>query len=768
MLCLDMSSRTPKPGPPRRGVPVTRNTPLEQRGLLQRVPAILYAADPGVGGTWHYVSPQIEAILGFTPEEWCADPDLWATQLHPADRTRMISAEIKMIAGQPPGGAAEYRLLHRDGRVVWVRDDAVLVDDEDGEIRWHGVMSDITEQKEAEAELERRAAQQAAVARLGEHALEGASTSDLMQEAVHAATELLEVEIGAVIELLPGAKSFAFRSTVGLPDATAVTVPAGSASQAGYTILTRGPVTVTDWESEQRFARSPILTDLGARSGLTVAIEGREAPYGVLGLHSLTMRDFQAGDVDFVQSLANVLGDAFERQLTDDDIRHRALHDDLTGLPNRLLFMDRLQQALARLRRRPSLTAILFLDIDRFNLVNDSLGHHVGNELLAATSPRLRQAVRSSDTVARFGGDEFGILLEEIACEQDAIDMAQRIAAVFTRPFVLEGDEHFVTTSIGIALAAGGELAEDVVRDADAAMNRAKERGRARYELFDEGLRGRALSRLRVENDLRRALERDELTLDYQPLVSLQDFSIVGVEALIRWEHPERGRIAPLDFIPVAEENGLIEPIGRWVLQNACRQAARWYRDRPDSKPLSMAVNLSAVQIANRGLADTVASALRGAGLDPGCLALEITESVMLADAEGLTEALSALKALGVRLVLDDFGTGYSSLSYLTRLPLDVLKVDRSFIDGLGTEPRDTAITEAIVAMSHALSLRVVGEGAETGLQVAELNRLGCDYAQGFHFSRPVPALAITQMLENGPDWLPATPVRSTRPRARG
>jgi diguanylate cyclase (GGDEF)-like protein/PAS domain S-box-containing protein len=763
-----MSRRFHKPGSLRPGVPAATHSPPEQPGLLRRVPAILYTADAGPGGVWHYVSPQIETILGFTPEEWCADPDLWATRLHPSDRARVIEAEVRMIAGQPPGGAAEYRLLHRDGRVVWVRDDALLVEDEDGEARWHGVMSEITEQKDAEAELERRAAQQAAVARLGEHALEGASTSDLMQEAVQSATELLDVEIGAVIELLPGGNSFEFRSTVGLPDTTALLVPAGAASQAGYTILTRGPVMVKDWESEQRFRRSPVLSDLGARSGLTVAIEGRQAPFGVLGLHSVTVREFQAGDIDFAQALANVLGDAFERQLTDDDIRHRALHDDLTGLPNRLLFMDRLQQALARLRRHPSLTAILFLDIDRFNLVNDSLGHHVGNELLAATAPRLRQAVRSSDTVARFGGDEFGILLEEIAGEQDAIDMAQRIAAVFTRPFLLEGDEHFVTTSIGIALAQGGELAEDMVRDADAAMNRAKERGRARYELFDEGLRGRALSRLRVENDLRRALERDELALDYQPVVSLQDFSIVGVEALVRWKHPERGLIAPLDFIPVAEENGLIEPIGRWVLEHACRQAARWHRDRPDSPPLSMAVNLSAVQIANRGLADTVSGALRGAGLDPACLSLEITESVLLADAEGLTQALSALKAIGVRLVLDDFGTGYSSLSYLTRLPLDVLKVDRSFIDGLGTEPRDTAITEAIVAMSHALSLRVVGEGAETGLQVAELNRLGCDYVQGFHFSRPVPAPAITRMLENGPDWLPTTPLRRARSRARG
>ncbi len=513
-------------------------------------------------------------------------------------------------------------------------------------------------------------------------------------------------------------------------------------------------MTVTDWAHEQRFACSPVLAEHGVRSGLTVMIEGRLAPFGVLGVHSTHAREYERGDVDFVQGLANVLGDAFERQLTEDDIRHRALHDPLTGLPNRLLFMDRLQHAIERLRRGRTPIAVLLLDLDRFKLVNDSLGHQVGDELLAAAAPRIKQAVRSSDSVARFGGDEFGILLEEIAGEQDAIQMAQRIASVFTRPFVLDGNEHFVTTSIGIALAEGGELAEDLVRDADAAMHRAKERGRARYELFDEGIRGRAISRLRVENDLRRALERDELTLDYQPLVSLRDRSIVGVEALIRWEHPTRGPLPPGDFIPVAEESGLIEPIGRWVLEHACRQAAYWYRARPDSAPISMSVNLSAVQLETRELTDTVSAALRGSGLDPVCLALELTESAMLGDSGDLTQALQALKAVGVRLVLDDFGTGYSSLAYLTRLPLDALKVDRSFIRGLGVNPRDTTVTEAIVAMAHALSLEVVGEGAETGLQVAELSRLGCDLVQGYHFSPPVPATVITNMLARGPSWV--------------
>ncbi|HEY1565620.1 MAG TPA: EAL domain-containing protein [Solirubrobacteraceae bacterium] len=730
--------------------------------LLERVPAILYTADAGGDGRWHYVSPQIEGILGFTPEEWCADPGIWASRLHPDDAERVLDQEQDFADGTDAlTSPIEYRLLHREGHAVWVRDDALLREGPDGVGRWHGVMSNITEQKDAEAELALRAAQQAAVARLGEHALQGASLADLMQEAVSAGVELLGLEVGAVVELIPSEDAVAVRAVRGLPGVHVNDhVPAGLGSQAGYALLSGRPAVVADWAAERRFERAAALEEMGASSGLTVVIEGRRGPFGALGFHAIATRRFKPGDVDFVQSLANVLGDVMERQLTDDDIRHRALHDPLTGLPNRLLFLDRLGQATERQRRRPdTLTAVLALDLDRFNLVNESLGHRAGDELLAAAAPRLRQVVRSSDTVARFGGDEFGILLEDIAGEQDAIDMAERIAGVFTRPFVLDGDEHFVTTSIGIALAQGGERAEDLLRDADAAMHRAKERGRARYELFDEALRGRALLRLRVENDLRRALERDELVLHYQPLVSLRDRTMVSVEALVRWEHPERGRISPVDFIPVAEENGLIEPIGRWVLEHACRQAAQWCRARPDAAPLTMSVNLSAAQVANRALADTVATALRVSGLDPSILALELTESMLVSDNEQLYETLTALKALGVRLVLDDFGTGYSSLSYLTRLPLDALKVDRSFVDGLGTEPRDSAVTEAIVAMSRALSLRVVGEGAETELQVAELARLGCDLVQGFHFSRPVPAAEITRMLAEGPTWL-AAPMR--------
>jgi diguanylate cyclase (GGDEF)-like protein/PAS domain S-box-containing protein len=725
-------------------------------GLLQRVPAILYSADAGADGRWRYVSPQIETILGYTPEEWCADPTLWRRRLHPDDAPQVLDAEAS-----PPSTDAstadEYRMRHRDGHVVWLRDDALLLREPDGRLCWHGVLSDISDRKLTEARLERAAAQHAAVAALGEHALEGASATELAEEAAAAAVDLLGVEFGAVIELDAAAGQFTFLSSAGFGPDSPAPVPFDPATQPGYAI-THGRVIVNDWHTERRFAATAPVASLGVRSGMSIVIEGRSRPFGVLGVHSTSARDYSRIDVDFVQALANVLGDAFERRLTEEDIRHRALHDPLTGLPNRTLFMDRIGHALQHLGRRDTRAAILFLDLDRFKLVNESLGHAVGDELLGAAAPRLKQTVRSSDTVARFGADEFGILLEDIAGEHDAVEMAQRIAAVFTRPFVLDGDEHFVTTSIGISLAAGGERAEDLVRDAEAAMHRAKERGRARYELFDEGSRGRAISRLRVENDLRRALERDELTLDYQPIVALGERTIVGVEALVRWEHPLRGRIPPLEFIPIAEENGLIEPIGRWVLEHACHQAARWYEQRPDAAPVSVAVNLSAVQFKNLSLPRTVSAALRSAGLDPGLLALEITESVMMDQGEELTRNLDALKEIGVRLILDDFGTGYSSLAYLSRLPLDVLKVDRSFVSGLGRDRGDTAITEAIVAMSHALSLTVVGEGAETDAQVQELRRLGCDLVQGYHFSRPVPAGEISQMLAAGAGWTSTSP----------
>jgi diguanylate cyclase (GGDEF)-like protein/PAS domain S-box-containing protein len=727
--------------------------PADDAGLMQRVPAVLYSSGFGPDGRWYYVSSQIESILGYTPQQWCADPTLWRRRLHPDDVERVLAGEDEPKLDDEGGGYNEYRLRHRDGHAVWIRDDALLVRSADGDLRWHGVLSDISRRKRTEADLRRAAAQHAALAALGEHALEGASATELAQEATAAAVELLGVDGGGVIALDDERRRFTFLAATGLAPETLDPLPFDPDTQPGYAI-SHGTVIVTDWETERRFEMTEPLKRMGTRSGMSIVIEGRRGPFGVLGVHAANARTFSAMEIDFVQALANILGDAFERQQTEDDIRHRALHDPLTGLPNRALFMDRLAHALAHLSRRGSSAAVLLLDFDRFKLINDSLGHSAGDDLLSAAAPRLKQMLRASDTIARFGADEFGILLEDIAGEQDAVDMAQRIAGAFTRPFVLDGTEHFVSVSVGITLAAGGERAEDLVRDADAAMHRAKERGRARYELFDEAIRGRAISRLRVENDLRRALERDELTLEYQPIVGLDAHAVVGVEALVRWDHPQRGRVPPLEFIPIAEENGLIEPIGRWVLERACRQGAEWYASRPDAMPITVAVNLSAAQFDSPALVESVAAALRGARLDPSLLALELTESIVMGQSEELFQTLAELKSLGARLILDDFGIGYSSLSYLTRLPLDVLKVDRSFIDGLGTETRDTGITEAIVGMANALSLQVIGEGVETELQLSELQRLGCHGVQGFLFSRPVTPERITEILAEGQGWV--------------
>jgi diguanylate cyclase (GGDEF)-like protein len=507
---------------------------------------------------------------------------------------------------------------------------------------------------------------------------------------------------------------------------------------------------VTDLETETRFEASPMQRLMGGRSGLSVVIEGSRGPFGTLGASTSKRRTYGPGDIDFLQSLANVLADAIERQAIEDDIRHRALHDSLTGLPNRALFLDRLQHGLAQLRRRGTLAAILFLDLDHFKLVNDSLGHHVGDELLTAAAPRLTQAVRASDTVARFGGDEFGILLEDVSGEHDAIEMAERIAGMLTHPFVLDGNEHFVTASIGIAIARGDEVPEELIRDADAAMYRAKERGRARYELFDELMRARAVSRLRVENDLRRALERDELRLDYLPIVSLEDRRPVTVEAMLRWKHPERGDVPPSEFIPVAEENGLIEPISRWVLAHACRQAARWCGERPGDAPPGVAVNLSAAQVAKPDLPALVRSVLGETGLNPASLSLEIGQTSTVRELDALADALTELKAIGVRLILDEFGTGCSSLGCLTRLPMHGLKIARSFIDAVGQERRDTAVTEAIVAMSRALSLEVIAEGVDSAEQARELLRLGCRVGQGLWCGAPVAAEAVSVLATSG------------------
>lgn len=443
--------------------------------------------------------------------------------------------------------------------------------------------------------------------------------------------------------------------------------------------------------------------------------------------------------------LAGSQTDISARKRAEQQLLHDAFHDGLTGLPNRALFLSLLERSIGRHRRRAEyLFAVLFLDIDRFKNVNDSLGHMVGDQLLVAVARRIGQCIRPGDTVARLGGDEFTILLEDIPDADDAIRVAERIQADLAEAFQLGEHEVFTTASIGIALSGRAVRSpEEVLRDADTAMYRAKTDGKARHRVFDEAMHESAVSLLQIETDLRRALERNELRLVYQPIVRLDDDALAGFEALLRWDHPERGLITPDDFIRLAEETGLILPIGQWVLWEACRQMQAWNRGRNGAPPLTVSVNLSPRQFAQAELVEMVADALAVTGLPSHCLKLEITESSLMQEAEASIRLLNDLKQLGVQVQVDDFGTGYSSLSYLHRFQIDALKIDRTFVARLGgARGPDHELVRTIVTLARNLGIEVVAEGVEARSQRAYLADLGCDFAQGFLFGRP---LAVEQ-----------------------
>ncbi len=434
-----------------------------------------------------------------------------------------------------------------------------------------------------------------------------------------------------------------------------------------------------------------------------------------------------------------------------EQLTRQAFRDALTGLPNRALFMDRLTHGLTRARRRHEHVAVLFIDLDRFKVINDTLGHTVGDQLLVEVSNRLGSSLRPGDTVARLGGDEFGLLLEDVADAETAEAVAVRVETELARPLHFEGREVFVTASIGIALSSERlGTPEEVLRDADLAMYHAKAKGKARHEIFDGSMSAPALDRMDLEMDLRSAITRHEFRLHYQPIFRLDTGKITEVEALIRWQHEKRGLLQPDAFIGLTEETGLIVPIGQWVLAEACRQARAWQIDYPRTPALVMSVNLSAKQFQNPNLVTEVTDAINMSGLDPGCLKLEITESVVMQDAPATLAKLRELKDLGVRLAIDDFGTGYSSLGYLKRFPVDTLKIDRSFVKGLSHEGGDSAIVRAVVTVAKSLNMDVTAEGIETDQQRLELKNLGCDQGQGFLFARPVapehlkPLLAIS------------------------
>jgi diguanylate cyclase (GGDEF)-like protein/PAS domain S-box-containing protein len=445
-----------------------------------------------------------------------------------------------------------------------------------------------------------------------------------------------------------------------------------------------------------------------------------------------------------------IISDVTVQKELESQLTHQAFHDALTGLPNRALFSERVKLAQDRQARYAPNIAVCFMDLDNFKVINDSLGHAVGDMLLIQVAERLTRALRSDDTAARFGGDEFALLLEGIHNASDAVRVVTRIVAAFDEPFMVQGRELFVTPSVGVSIAGRDELdRRDLLREADAAMYKAKRSGKARFELYNPALTANLVNRLDLENDLRKTLNGEQLELEYQPLVELSSGRIVGVEALVRWRHPEHGLIPPGRFIPIAEETAMIVDLGRWILEDSCRRVQAWNLLRDGDFPLHLSVNLSARQFSDPSLVDDVRATLQRTGLRPDLLCLEITESVMMDDEEAAAGMLERLKELGVRLAVDDFGVGFSSLASLRRFPVDELKIDRSFVSGLIDDPNDSVIVSGVIGLAHALKLSVTAEGVETPEQHAQLVELSCDRAQGFAFSRPLSVETFEQ------DYLP-------------
>lgn len=480
-------------------------------------------------------------------------------------------------------------------------------------------------------------------------------------------------------------------------------------------------------------------------------LRDKEGAYRWVLVRGLAVRDANDRPVRIAGSLTDVT----QRRLAEQQVQHDALHDGLSLLPNRALFLDRLGQAVARgRRRRDRRFAVVLLDLDRFKIVNESLGPGIGDQLLVATARRLENCLRTGDTAARLGGDEFAILLDDVGDASDAIRTAERVQAELSAPHRLSGREVFTTSSIGIALShAGYERPEEVLRDADIAMYRAKALGKACHVVFDEGMHGRAAELLDLDSALRRAIERREFVLHFQPIVSLEHGRIAGFEALVRWMHPERGMVPPGEFVPVAEETGLIVPIGRLVLSLACSQLQEMQRKVGADNGPSISVNVSARQLAGPGLVDDVRAALSETGINPASLRVEITESVVMENARVAAETLEALKRLGVQIYMDDFGTGYSSLSTLHRLPIDALKIDRSFVSGLGVDGENSVIVHTIVTLARVLGMEVIAEGVETAVQLAQVRALKCDHGQGFFFAHPVSAGTAQEMVAKSPQW---------------
>jgi diguanylate cyclase (GGDEF)-like protein/PAS domain S-box-containing protein len=701
-------SRVELPGPPvftacirdlseqRRAEDRLREAESRYRTLVEQLPLVSYVdvTDDPVSRPL-YISPQVESVLGYTAETWVRTPGIYEQAIHPDDRDWVLAAKRAAYAHREPL-RLEYRMYAKDGRLVWVEDQSVHVDPEDGPAFRQGFAVEITERRHADSALRQA----------------GARFRALVEQ----------LPLAVYIDHVDDASSNIYTSPQIEP-------------MLGYT--------VEEWRADPSLFVAVLHPDdreavLAAHAATHATGEPLHLEYRVRARDGRTVwvhdeARLLADPTGGEPVLQGYLQDITARHEAEEQLRHQAFHDPLTGLANRALFSDRVEHALVR-GAVDAQAAVLFLDLDDFKAVNDTLGHPAGDALLVGVGARLLGALSPSHTVARLGGDEFAILVEDVPEAETVAGVADRVLGALQASFTIDGQQVFVTASMGIAI---GDDPDELLRSADVAMYRAKATGKAQYAFYAPTMDAALLGRLELIADLRRSRPSEEFVLHYQPMVDLRTGAIVGVEALARWQHPARGLLQPDEFIAAAEETGLIVGLGRWVLAQACRTVAGWRRELPGA-PLTVSVNVSARQLLHHGFVADVRRAVAESGLQSGALTLEITESV-LADARGETVAvLEALKGVGVRLALDDFGTGYSSLSRLQRLPVDTLKIDRSFADGVESADRRVALAGAIVELGRALGLTVIAEGIETDGQSEAYRRLGCRLAQGFYFAPPL------------------------------
>jgi len=679
------------------------------RSLVERQPGVVYIAEPGPTGRWFFVGPQVARMLGYSPDDWTADPGLWARLIHPDDRDEVVAEDAE--AGEP--GAVkrlEYRMITRDGQVLWILDESTVIQSGEGQLLLQGLLLDITAAKLAEDALRASEEQQRMIIETASYAFVAIDGN------------------GRVVEWNRRAEE-----TFGWPREAAI------GAELAELIIPLG-LRGAHREGMRRYAATGEGRILSRRVELeALHRDGHQFPV------EITIWPVRSGESVRFNAL---IDDITVRKELEQQLRHQALHDSLTGLANRALFSDRVQHALDRSRgAAESSLAVLFLDLDDFKTINDSLGHGAGDELLVEVGRRLEQTLRPGDTAARLGGDEFAVLLEDTGSVAPQ-EVAARLLAAFEGPFLVQGKKVQVHASVGIAVDTPTTTGPDeLLRNADLAMYVAKQRGKGRHETYVERMHEEAMHRLELKAGLERAIADEHLEVYYQPIVALQDGAVVGFEALLRWRDAS-GQLVPLtELIPLAEETGLIIPIAQFVLREACRQAAEW--SNAGDAPVRLAVNVSPSQLEHGSLTRDVRAALRRSGLEPSALVIEITESALVDNSLTALRELRQLRKLGVRLALDDFGTGYSSLGRLRHLPFDIVKIDRSFISRVDRE-KEGAVVQSILEMAGTMNLEVVAEGIETQAQLVALRARGCAMGQGFYFSAAIPPEAVSPILAVG------------------